>query len=225
MKQKKSITLISSLALTIIFLNIQGCKHHPVIEPKEHCFKTEVLPIFLQNCTNSGCHNSTDKAEGYDFTHYDGILQGLKPYDPEDSKIYKYINKTDEDKMPPDPYPPLTSEQKLIIYEWIAAGAKNDPNCDTIQTVDCDTTAVSYSQDLVPILNQYCINCHTTSSPSGGVALDNYSSVKTVADNGRLYGSIARLPGYVPMPYGQGPLDSCIVIKFDAWIKAGAPNN
>ncbi|MFY8185634.1 MAG: hypothetical protein ACOVLD_06160, partial [Bacteroidia bacterium] len=41
------------------------------------CFKEDILPIFVSNCTMSGCHNSIDKKEGYDLSNYDGIMTGV----------------------------------------------------------------------------------------------------------------------------------------------------
>ena len=37
------------------------------------CFNENVLPIFISNCTMSGCHNSKDRKAGYDLTYKDKI--------------------------------------------------------------------------------------------------------------------------------------------------------
>lgn len=68
------------------------------------------------------------------------------------------------------------------------------------------------------------MSCHAGTGPSGGISLDTYASVKTVANNGRLYGSISHASGYVAMPQ-SGTMSSCDIKKIKAWIDAGAPNN
>jgi hypothetical protein len=84
---------------------------------------------------------------------------------------------------------------------------------------------VSWSMAIQPILQTYCVGCHSGSSPNGGVQLGTYAGVSTVANNGKLYGVVARLPGYVPMPLDSDPLPACEVALIGAWVNSGAPNN
>ncbi len=89
----------------------------------------------------------------------------------------------------------------------------------------CDTTNVSYSADLLPILEGQCLGCHNNSSQQGNVNLEGYDNVRAYAQNGRLYGSIAWLNGYAAMPPAGSQLPSCTIEMFKAWIDARAPNN
>ncbi|WNJ18117.1 hypothetical protein [Pontibacter sp. G13] len=89
----------------------------------------------------------------------------------------------------------------------------------------CDTTDVSYTADIVPILEDDCIVCHSGSVPSAGISLETYADVKVQADNGRLVGSIAHLPGFDPMPQGGAQLPDCEVNQVTAWVNAGALDN
>jgi len=89
-----------------------------------------------------------------------------------------------------------------------------------------DSATVKYSKTMKTILTSYgCIGCHSAPAPSGSINLTVYASIKTVADNGRLYGAINHAPGYVPMPQGGGKINACDIKKVKAWIDAGAPNN
>ena len=99
-----------------------------------------------------------------------------------------------------------------ILYNHGAAG------CDTV-------SAVLYSANVKPVLEQQCYNCHSGSSPSGGIAMGTYSADKAIAANGKLYGSISHAAGYYAMPSGQPALDVCTVVKIKKWIDAGSPNN
>ncbi len=91
----------------------------------------------------------------------------------------------------------------------------------------CDTAGMSYSNNVVPILQSNCYSCHGTgsSSGSGGIILDNYVSLKKWADNGKLAGNIRHDPGYVGMPYGQAKMDACTINKIVDWVNSGSPNN
>jgi hypothetical protein len=93
--------------------------------------------------------------------------------------------------------------------------------------ITCDTTAVQYSADVVPILLANCYSCHSaaTNAGSGGIIFDSYDGLKQWADNGFLIGNITHAPGYVPMPFGGGKLSDCEISKIQAWINQGTKNN
>jgi len=86
-------------------------------------------------------------------------------------------------------------------------------------------TTVSYSKDIVPILQQNCYNCHSGNFPSGNVTLGTYAADKAVAQKGSLYGSINHTAGYVPMPQGGTRLGSCQIARIKIWIEGGLLNN
>ena len=89
----------------------------------------------------------------------------------------------------------------------------------------CDTSNVTYSSTINPVLQQKCTSCHSGSSPSGGILLDTYENTKVYAANGKLYGSISHTSGFSPMPSGQSKLDDCTLKHFEIWIRNGYPNN
>jgi hypothetical protein len=89
----------------------------------------------------------------------------------------------------------------------------------------CDTTAMSFSQDIAPVFAQYCNVCHSSAAQLGSVVLDNYADVIVEVENGRLLGAIKQESGYSPMPQGGGKLDDCTISKVSAWINQGAPDN
>jgi hypothetical protein len=97
---------------------------------------------------------------------------------------------------------------------------------DLLYGSDCDTTNVTYSSTIRGLVNNYgCLGCHVGNNPSGGINLETYDNVKTVIDNGRLYGAITHSSGFKPMPDGAAKMNSCDINKVKAWIDAGAPNN
>jgi len=90
---------------------------------------------------------------------------------------------------------------------------------------NCDTTEVSYSTLIVPLIYDHCQDCHFGEQPLGGVHLDSYEGVKKVVDTGRFYGALAWQTGYERMPQGGEQVSACDLAKIKAWIDSGAPNN
>jgi hypothetical protein len=86
----------------------------------------------------------------------------------------------------------------------------------------CDTTNVTFSGTIVPILNDNCYSCHsnTTASFGGNIRLETIEDVKT--NSTKIIVSIKQT-GAKPMP-PNGKLRACSIIQFDIWIKNGMPN-
>jgi hypothetical protein len=102
--------------------------------------------------------------------------------------------------------------------EELLYGVPDAPCKDTI-------TSNSYSQQVVPVLNQYCYSCHTGSYPSGGIQMGSYLSDKALGQNGKLTGTIRHFPGYIPMPQGMPKLNNCAIESIQRWIDNGMLNN
>ena len=93
-------------------------------------------------------------------------------------------------------------------------------------TGNCNTSNVSFSATITPILQKYdCSLCHSSVTQSGNISLANYNNVKTQVNNGRLFGAINHEPGFSQMPQGGNKMNQCDISKVKAWIDAGAPNN
>lgn len=219
-----SCKLLLSLSMLIF---VSACKREPVIKQtdKEICFETQILPIFQSSCAYTGCHDAATSANGYNFTSYANIMasgSAIKPNDPGDSKVIRYITEDDEDKiMPPPPNAPLSPEQISILTQWINEGAKNTVNCAS----SCDSLAFKFNTDVLPLLQTHCTGCHSGSNPDAGINLSNHSGVSLVANNGRLFGSVNHAAGFSPMPKNSPKLNACEILKIKNWIDNGAAND
>jgi hypothetical protein len=239
MKKIYILYLLYTLALLAF---IQSCKHEfPVPNPPgtggenppvitTSCssdtayFQQQVLPLFVSNCSSAGCHDAGSHQSGIVLTTYNSIMTTgkIQPGQPNRSKAWeKIVENNYSDRMPPPPYNPLTQAQKDIIYTWIMQGAKNN-SCQNLQ---CDTTQVTYSATIKPMLLNYCIGCHNSTNASGGYDLTQYNVVKARVDDGRLWGSVNFLPGYYSMPKNGQKLSDCELTQLNKWISNGAPNN
>jgi hypothetical protein len=182
-------------------------------------FLNDIMPIISSNCTMSGCHDNITHADGINLTTYANIMRYVTAGNASSSKLYKVIIKTDGERMPPPPMPPLTTDQKNKIQKWINQGARNN-NC----TGSCDTTVFTYSGAIKNIISNNCVGCHNPDVRGGNIDLSTYTGVRTVALNGKLYGSVANQTGYSPMPKNS-KLPDCEIRQIQKWINAGSLNN
>lgn len=90
----------------------------------------------------------------------------------------------------------------------------------------CDTTAVTFSGKIVPILANSCLSCHsnaTAASAGNNIRLEDYADVQSRA--AAIAGSIKHTGSYSPMPKNGGKLKDCSITQFDIWVRNGALNN
>jgi hypothetical protein len=87
----------------------------------------------------------------------------------------------------------------------------------------CDTTNVTYSGTIAPVMSSYCTTCHGGSVPSGGISLTSYSAVQTVASSGLLMNALTG--NGVPVMPLSGTLPACKLSQFKIWIRNGMLNN
>jgi hypothetical protein len=95
------------------------------------------------------------------------------------------------------------------------------------QNTPCDTTNITYSGRIAPIIAANCSSCHstTTSASGNGIVLDSYSTFQQQAINGRLIGDINHSPGFNAMPLSGGMLSPCDISAIQYWVNKGTPNN
>jgi hypothetical protein len=113
----------------------------------------------------------------------------------------------------------------MIVLLFSSCYYDNEEDLYPFYENNCDTTSVSYSLTVKPILERSCVSCHQASNPSGNVLLDTYDGVKAAADNGSLFGSINHDDGYTAMPLGGGKLSNCSIAQVKSWIDNGSLDN
>lgn len=237
----KSIFPFIILSLFIISI-VTSCKHEipqPVISHNDsidypisetNCdsdtvyFQNTILPIFVSNCAQQGCHNSASHEGGIKLNNYTNIINtgNIQAFNPGHGNIIDVISTSNPGDIMPPPgsgLPPLTNQQINSIIKWINQGALNN-YCDA-----CDTSSVTYSKSVVPIIAAKCKGCHQGSSPGGGIPLVTYTDIFATAMDGSLLGCINQDNAYSAMPKGSSKLPDCDIAKIRIWIDSGAPNN
>ncbi|MDI1234374.1 MAG: cytochrome c [bacterium] len=204
--------IVSTAILSILFLS--NCTSE--VATPNICFQEDVLPLFVSNCTQAGCHNANDKVAHLDLSYYEGIMKSIKANHPFQSESWTQIN---SGSMPPSPYHKFTKYEKDIIKHWIKAGAPNSSKCST-----CDTS-FAYKTRIEPIFNKWCVGCHSATDAGGGYDFSSYDKSVLSITNNRLEGSIIHQSGYSAMPKNAGSLSDCDINAIKQWLAAGHPNN
>jgi|WetSurMetagenome_2_1015567.scaffolds.fasta_scaffold87165_2 hypothetical protein len=91
----------------------------------------------------------------------------------------------------------------------------------------CDTTMVTYSLTIAPIISLNCLSpdCHGGTAQTSGIPMEGYDNLKVVVDNQRLIGALRWQNSYSFMPKNTTALVECDIEKIERWVLNGAPNN
>ncbi len=187
-------------------------------------FQNTILPLIVSSCAKSGCHDAISHEDGIVLDNYQNIMNHgeIRPGNPGNSDLFELITENDpDDVMPPPPFAPLSQADIDKIALWINQGAQNNSCSDAT----CDSSFVSYSANILPILQSKCTGCHNSTLASGQVNLTGYSNAVIYAQNGRLLGAISHDAGFIAMPPAGSQLSDCEIALVRTWIRNGSPNN
>ena len=121
----------------------------------------------------------------------------------------------------------------VILYTQACTYKKvEEPKSPTLTTSN-NSTAISYSLAIKPILTTYCLGqgsqtCHVTNSNQGANGdFTTYSGLDTKVNNGSIQSRVFNTNGGMPPSYSTGPtsLSPSDLQKFKDWVNQGAKNN
>lgn len=118
----------------------------------------------------------------------------------------------------------LGSLMALVFLLAVPPGCyfDNEQELYGIDPNSCDTTAISYSAYIKPLIANNCLSCHAPGTVQESTPLSTYENVRDYAELGLL---VSRTNDTnTPMPQ-SGLLPECDRNKIRAWVNAGAPNN
>ena len=206
-----------------------GCRHDSVVPLDPVYFDTQILPVIQSNCAKSGCHDGKGDSHLV-LNSYDNIMSSnvISKGNPRKSSLYTTIVAKGSwfaRLMPPSPNAPIAIGDIRNIYVWILQGANNN----SAPILPCDSLHVTFSSTIKPILDVYCVGCHSGSNPGGNINLSTYDQLINISDttnnnaNNRLLKSILQT-GPHPMP-PNGKLSDCMIAQFKKWINDGQQND
>ena len=120
----------------------------------------------------------------------------------------------------------LLTTFSVFIFFFISCYYDNEEALYPALSTSCDTTNVSFSGTIAPMLNNSCYSCHSNNTAAGygsGIRLENYADVVAKAD--RIVGSIKHLSSFSAMPKNGRKIKDCSITQFDIWVRKGMVNN
>lgn len=94
-------------------------------------FARNVLPVFMVNCSITGCHDDSTAASGLRLNSYANVMKGSRygavifPYDAQNSKLVRRIKGIETPRMPKN-RPALSTSDQGLIANWVNGGARNN---------------------------------------------------------------------------------------------------
>lgn len=233
-----SISSLNRATFILILTTAIGCRHEiptppiddnpivvaPPCDPNTVYFAQQIQPILESACAQSACHDAVNPADGIRLDGYAALMNSpegnlVVPGSPGASELIEVLLESDPDKiMPPPPASPLSAAQIDLISLWIEQGALN------LSCASCDTTSVTFSGHIQPLINNRCVTCHSGGNASGALQLTSHSQVVSAVENRNLMDAVHRLPGISAMP-PSGALNDCELRMLALWIEANMPNN
>lgn len=86
--------------------------------------------------------------------------------------------------------------------------------------LDCVGKAYTFTADIKPIMDQYCVRCHNKNLKAGFNFMDLFY-VKKSASEGSLLGTIKYERGYPHMPKNVEQMKQSLIDKIECWINNG----
>jgi hypothetical protein len=230
MKRLPVFITVSALAFTL-FMWLGSCTHDSILPADaEICFERDVLPVFLNSCAISGCHDGSGESDLV-LTNYVAISHALEPGNPDNSEVYKAItSRWGENRMPPSG--PLPLETRMLIRLWIEQGAPQSICPEEGGDPNFVNQRACFTRDVLPVLVSGCAlaNCHDVITHEEGYTFTSYSSTMLAVKPGNPSGSklveviTETDPGDVMPPPPYNRLSQSAVDSIKAWISYGALN-
>jgi Planctomycete cytochrome C len=239
MKPDKVYVFLTLLLLLTVFSWFTSCTHVAnIANLPEVCFTGEVLPIFVNNCAISGCHDGGGRESHFSLNSYTDIMRQITPGNPDASKLYQTIIAKWTNRMPPGQ--PLSLQNRTIIRVWIEQGANLTTCTDTTGTGgnggggggNTYVARACFSRDILPVIVSKCAStgCHDAITHREGYNYTTYSGIMSSVSAGnpsgsRLFNVINQSGGESKMPPSSSPqLTVAEIDSIGKWISYGALN-
>ena len=110
----------------------------------------------------------------------------------------------------------------FILFILTLYSCYNDNEEELYGPVSCDVSAITYTNDVLPIINTSCATagCHVSGGTGPG-DFTNYNELKVKVDNGTFQTRVLIDKTMPP----NSPLSDCELQILQAWVDTGAPNN
>ena len=193
-------------------------------------FEKDVLPIFTKNCFN--CHGKSSPQLGLDLRSARLVGRGSQngpvvvPGSLDKSPLWSKISSRE---MPPAAFKlKLTDNELNVIKRWIETGAKSVEQ--TQLPNDVQQQFARFENQIRPLLEERCVECHGEDDPDRDLDLRTLSSLLRGSENGPVIYEgfsdksvlIRKLTSHeMPPPDAGEPLTPAEIRMFVSWIDKG----
>ena len=202
---KKIIVTMAVITSMLIYL-LSSCykNKEDILALPEVSFRGDVVPIIVSG--GCGCYNNGIATRAVQFSHADTIF-----YDAILARAYVLDTMARFDKHPGGGVIYFTEQQKKIVTQWVANGAKDDGGGCSV------SGAITYTAKILPVYTSTCkgSTCH------GGIATNlDYSKMVAKKD---IITAMMNSNGNTGHPGPALSLSACTVNLFKEWIAQGQP--
>lgn len=114
----------------------------------------------------------------------------------------------------------------LALISLLQCNPDEGPLPEPVNPFLLDSTPVSYSQEVLKVLNSgNCLGCHSDEVKQGNISLEGHENFKTIAESETLLKAIKHEPGAVPMPLDRDKLSIEKIAVIERWAFQGFKNN
>jgi hypothetical protein len=111
----------------------------------------------------------------------------------------------------------------IFLFFFVSCYYDNEEALYPTLSTACDTTLVTFSGTIVPILTNNCYSCHSNANATFGGGIHLQAIADVITNSPRVVAAINQT-GQFPMPPG-GKLTNCSIVQFGIWVRNGMPNN
>lgn len=117
----------------------------------------------------------------------------------------------------------LKPMKRIFVLSLIAVASLSISSCSTstIEEVQI-VTEVTYNANVSTIISNNCLPCHGGTTPSAGLNLETYASVRNATENGNLINRINSASN--PMPQ-SGQMPPALIATIEQWAIDGYLEN
>ena len=125
----------------------------------------------------------------------------------------------------------ITTALAAVVGIALAVQADGNTQVKDPTTAAVTQREVSFAEEVLPILEKYCVECHSEESAELGLKLDTYEGVMggsdygTVVEAGDVGSLLIEMIASGDMPDGGDPMPAEELDVIKAWVTEGAQKN
>ncbi|HCK60358.1 MAG TPA: hypothetical protein DHW11_03975 [Gemmatimonadetes bacterium] len=125
----------------------------------------------------------------------------------------------------------ITAALAAVVGIALAVQADGNTQVKDPTTAAVTQREVSFAEEVLPILEKYCVECHSEESAELGLKLDTYEGVMggsdygTVVEAGDVGSLLIEMIASGDMPDGGDPMPAEELDVIKAWVTEGAQKN